>query len=173
MSDVHTRTPSQPERPTYQVNAPRECGDDYIRALIEQQFSGHGAGAQLARKLGISESTASVLRHGGGDLTRAAAMYGYIPHPDAAGQWLRVYRKLDPKKCGRLRWTPEHDDRIRQALASRDSLRDLAVELGTTKRRILDRITRAGLRKPVAGSLEEAILASHARLRSQAERRAS
>jgi hypothetical protein len=172
MSDVHTRTPSQPERPTYQVNAPRECGDDYIRALLAQQFAGHGGGAQLARKLGISESTASVLRHGDGDLTRAAAMYGYIPDPDAAGQWLRVYRKLDPKKCGRLRWTPEHDDRIRRALASSDSLREVAVELGTTRKRILDRITRAGLRKPIVGSLDEAVQASQARLRSQAERRA-
>lgn len=171
MSDVHTRTPSQPERPTYQVNAPRECGDDYIRALLAQQFAGHGGGAQLARRLGISESTASVLRHGGGDLTRAAALYGYVPHPETQGAWLRVWRKLDPKKSGRLRWSDAHDNRIRQALASRDSLRDLAIEFGTTRKRILDRITRAGLRRPVAGSLEEAIQASHARLRSQAERR--
>ena len=170
MSNVHTRTPLTNERPTYQVNAPAFCSDDYIRALIEQQFSGHGGGAQLARRLGISESTASVLRHGGGDLTRAAALYGYIPDPDTSGQWLRVYRKLDPKKCGRLRWTPEHDDRIRQVLASRDSLRELAVELGTTRKRVLDRITRAGLRKPLPGSLGEAIQASHARLRANAER---
>ncbi len=173
MSDVHTRTPLTDEWATYQVNPPKECSGEYIRALIKQQFSGHGGGAQLARRLGISEPTASVLRHGGGDLTRAAALYGYVPHPETQGAWLRVWRKLDPKKSGRLRWTPEHDDRIREALASRDSLRDLAIEFGTTKRRILDHITRAGLRKPIAGSLEEAIQASHARLRANAaERRA-
>lgn len=173
MSNVHTRTPSQPEWPHWQVNAPAFCADDYIRGLIEQQYAGHGGGAQLARKLGVSESTASVLRHRGGDLTRAAALYGYIPHPETQGLWLRVSRKLDPKKAGRLRWTDAHDDRIRRALASRESLRDLAIEFGTTRNRILDRITRVGLREPVVGSLEEAIQTSHARLRTNAaERRA-
>ena len=146
MSNVHTRTPSQPEWPHWQVNAPAFCADDYIRGLIEQQYAGHGGGAQLARKLGVSESTASVLRHRGGDLTRAAALYGYIPHPETQGLWLRV---------------------------SRESLRDLAIEFGTTRNRILDRITRVGLREPVVGSLEEAIQTSHARLRTNAaERRA-
>lgn len=140
------------------------CDDQFLRELIDLDFGSYGGGSRLARRLGVSVSTASLLRHGLGDLTKFAASYGYSPSPDMPDLWLLQDKPMDPKNAGRLRWTPEIDERIKRALREKTGLRALAFELGTTRSKILDRIARRNLDAPEADDPAVLLEASRQRM---------
>jgi hypothetical protein len=148
---------------------PPRCDDRFLRDLVALDFGSHGGGSRLARRLGVADSTASILRRGYGDLTKVAAAYGYTPSPDEADLWLLQNKPLDPKKAGRLRWTPAVDERIRRALREKTGLRALALELGTTRARILDRIARKHLDQPDADDPATLLEASRQRMIARLE----
>jgi hypothetical protein len=148
---------------------PDRCDDRFLRDLIDLDYSGYGGGSRLARRLGVAESTASAIRHGYGDLTKVAALYGYTPSPDQDDLWLLQPRPLDPRRAGRIRWTAEVDERIRRALREKSGLRVLAVELGTTRARILDRIARKALDAPEADDPATLLEASRQRMIARLE----
>ncbi|MGV8953114.1 MAG: hypothetical protein ACOH2M_18595 [Cypionkella sp.] len=150
------------------IPLPPSVDDGWLRERIATDFGRYGGVHALARVLGVSASTASVLRRGCGSLTKAAALYGYTPGA-ADGHWVRARVKVDPRHIGRMRWTPSVDAFIRESLHNRLGLERIAAHLGTTRTRVSDRIARKKLREGEPGSLQAAMEAAAARLVARVE----
>lgn len=124
--------------------------DADIRRMIAETFNGHGGGKKLATKLRISEGTASVLRHGGGSLTKAARHFGYVPVPEQPGMWRQSTKKVAPETVGYRKWTPAVRLDVRMGIQTGERARDIAKRLGVTLRRLREVIKEHRLREPEA-----------------------
>lgn len=120
--------------------------DADIRDMIATKYAGHGGGAQLARAVGIAESTASELRAGKGKLEKVAAYFGYVAVPDAPGHWVKSTKKVSPATVGRRQWTSDVLVTITVRMAKGVAVSAIARALGVTPRRLRDVIRRHSLR---------------------------
>lgn len=147
------------------------ASDADIRSMITKKFDGVGGGAKLARAVGVSESTACVLRRGEGALDKAAAFFGYVRLPEAPGEWRKVAAVVEPAQVGYRRWTGEVKEMIRQELRAGRSVVSLAKDLGVESERLRDIIKRNRLRDPLPDTerLEDKLALAAANLRGDVD----
>lgn len=122
--------------------------DAQIREMIAEKFGGHGGGARLAKKLGISPATASVLRNGGGSLLKVADFFGYVPLEEQPGYWRQSAAPSKPEHAGYIRWTLSRLLEVRRRLHAGDAPTDIAKTFGLTARRMREVIKEHRLRDP-------------------------
>lgn len=113
--------------------------DEAIREKLAIDFGAPGGGARLARTLGVSPSTASLLLSGSprASLVKAAAHYGYERNGQRA--WTLALRPLDPHSVGyQRRWTALVIEELRtmMATATRPRTSAVAKRLGVSPSRL-------------------------------------
>jgi len=145
--------------------------DADIRRMIAEKFGGHGGGAKLARRLGISPATASVLRNGGGSLVKAAAFFGYVPVSEQPGLWRQATVPQAPAKAGYKKWSMSLLLEVRTRLFEGEAPITIAASLGVTPRRMREVIKQHRLRDPEGMSYDEMIAGAQADGNADLERK--
>lgn len=125
--------------------------DADLRKRIAAEFGDNGGGARLARALGVSPSTASLLLAASpkASLIKPAAYYGFEPGAD--GGWTESPWPRDPSDVGyQRRWTEEVVAELRAMMSrprgSRPRVSDVAKRAGVTQSTLRGVMARAHIR---------------------------
>lgn len=139
--------------------------DNDLRGWIARDFTDRCGGSRLARALGVSIATASVLRGGGGALVKVAAYYGYVRIPGQPGLWRRSACRIRPQDVGYKNWSLDVQLDIRHRLKEGQTLTEIAVAHHTNAELLRRAIKRHSLNDPAGLSLHYKLGAAECRLR--------